>query len=203
MKYLLFFIFMIISKDSYSQDVFVFNSRYNKEVQKQLIEYGFKSMNILTVGNIDPNRTNQVDEEKVKQFLSRFFPNKGNPSYLVIDWEEDLYKDLSRSQKSKEFARAVEEYIRLTKIIKEYDKSIKIGIYGLPFRLSPNSKNISFLSKFDRLFEHVDFLCPSLYTLNPIREIGKKKNSSYLIKNLDQVFSYAVRLNKPVIPFVW
>lgn len=201
----LFLILILLSlfKFGFTQQVFVFYDRYSEDTVNELKKNGFSNMTIITRGNIDPKRINEVNDAKVSEFLNKNF-TRNNEFYLVIDWEEQGYRDLRNLQKGNpKFDFAEKQYLKLISIIRAYNSRIKVGIYGLPSRLPVNKKANINQKKFDNLLSNVDFICPSFYTMNPVIEIGSKLNTEYFNENLKQAISYGKRLNKPVLPFVW
>lgn len=203
MKKTVLFLVLIFSVVISRSQTFVFYDRYDQTTKKILKDRGFESMHILTIGNIDPKRTERVDFNVVDNFLRRTF-EKNKTYYLVIDWEEQLYRNIRRYNKNDfRFKQGEKEYINLIKFIKQYNPNIKVGIYGFPTRLPIRKKAPLSQKKFDNLFKHLDFISPSVYTLSPVTEVGEKVNVEYFTENLKQALLYGKRLNKPVFPFLW
>src|SRR5690606_16326726 len=89
-------------------------------------------------------------------------------------------------------------------VIKKTRPNVKVGVYGLPFKFYyPSQRQYNANNKLDVLLEQVDYISPSLYFDYPDMQRGASANRSFLKSNLDYVLSTGIRLNKPVVPFVW
>jgi hypothetical protein len=99
----------------------------------------------------------------------------------------------------------IDKYILIIDTMKKERPDLKFGYYGvLPNRdywspVSNDSKKIAewnrINNRLQRLSEHVDVVCPSLYTFYNNPEGWKK----YALENIKQAKKYG----KPVYPFIW
>ncbi|WP_312903112.1 hypothetical protein [Chryseobacterium taichungense] len=193
--------FCAIILNAQSNTIYFFKNRYNAEVQNFLESRQYKSVELITNSSIVDNK-GKVNEAVVKNNLAKILKSK--PDLLIIDWEKEDFWNLKKKVETNEFINAEAEFIKLIDFIKRLYPSQKLGIYGLPFKVfininaAYNEKN-----KFDRILSKVDVICPSMYFDFLDIEKGRSNNYQYLKNQLNVSLDYGLRLNKPVIPFIW
>jgi len=200
-KFLIIIIIVLVSNSTHSQENYAFFNRYNDSTQKYLKQRYFKSVKLITNSSI-VDENNNINEKTIKQNLKRILLSTDD--LLVIDWEKEDFWNLKLRTDSKEFIKAEKQFIRLIKIIRKNNPNIKIGIYGLPFKVYYNlNASYNEKGKFDKILSLVDVICPSFYFNFTDDIIGKEKNIEIITNQLINCLEYGERLNKPVIPFVW
>lgn len=183
------------------QDHYAFFERYDIKTKDYLNKNNFKSVKILTNSSI-VNKANNIDEQIIKKNLDKILTS--DVELLVIDWEKEDFWNLKKKINQSEFKIAEKKFIELINIIKNYNPNIKLGIYGLPFKVYYNLKpSYNEFGKFDKILSLVDVICPSLYFSFTDATIGEKKSREILSNQLRNSLEYGARLNKPVIPFIW
>ncbi|MNS95349.1 hypothetical protein D3C72_1296050 [compost metagenome] len=153
---------------------------------------------------IDPKKTGRVDKELFVKSINRYYcPDSLANGILCIDLENEAYSNLFKfDSESAEFREASEQFIWMIKTIKKMCPNMKVGVYALPYRTyhtSPKSDK----NKLDVILSLCDYIFPSLYTMYPDRQIKKSRNEKYLKENLESALEYGIRLNMPVVPFMW
>ncbi|MBF4465675.1 hypothetical protein [Flavobacterium sp. LC2016-12] len=201
-------ILVLFSGNIFSQvnsgfNIFYSRSSYTLETQKLMVgQNNFKQYNLMLQIHIDPKNTGKVDQEVFIRSVKGFFPDSTSSGILCIDLENQAYKNLYNYDiNTPEFKEASALFIWMLKKVKEIRPNVKVGFYGIPFReYYTNKKNTS---KLDVILSGVDYIFPSLYTMYPDKQIGKSRNEKYLKDNLQVALEFGIRLNKPVVPFVW
>lgn len=195
----------IVKKQSYNIPIYMMLSRYGQGTIDQLLESGIQSGRLLTASNIDPKNTNKFDERIVKAFVDKAVSNKDDAGIFIIDWEKQLYDDLKLAASNKKFIAAEKEYVRLIKYIKSLRPNLRVGVYGLPFRVyESKTRNINGDGlKFTGILKHCDIITPSFYFMQTDEEVGKDKNLLIFKNNTEISLEYGAELNKPVVPFIW
>lgn len=177
----------------------------NQHSQLYKAKYNYKYCQFIGQVNIDPDNSQQNDYEKIKAKLLSYYPNRSDAGFLTIDLENKSYNDvlsLFADKGSKE--RAVAQFTDLINYIRTFRPNVKLGVYGLPPRVLNNrlvSKNLN--ADILTILSKCDFISPSLYILKPAKETGIANNDAYMDANLNLVFRYSEKLNKPVIPYIW
>lgn len=177
--------------------------RYNASLNS-IIAYNnnFVNYKLMVGAFIDPKKTGYVDKEVFIKSISFFFPNSKSSGILCIDLENTIYHNLYKfGINSTEFREASQLFIWMLQTVKKIRPEVKVGFYGIPFRAYYANKNNT--SKLDVILSKVDYIFPSLYTMYPNKQIGKARNEKYLKDNLEIALDFGVRLNKPVVPFLW
>lgn len=184
---------------------YTFYDRYDHETKSYLKNNGYVEATLITPFYIDPHKKNKAELVYVKRFIERTFPEKNQSGVCVVNWEDKPYQDMINFKKSdKSFIQASAEFEKVVSYIKELRPNLKVGVYGFPVRVvSEGMEKLSADNKFDALFRVCDFISPSLYLMYTDEEKGHEWNLNYFSRNLDLAKSYAKRLGKPVIPFVW
>lgn len=186
--------------------IYVNKGRFNEKVRSYFTSHDvFDEIRLLKGHQIDPKKRGIIDIHRVERHLVEMYPNKNAQGVLVIDLENKLYLDLKDSYPgTREFENALEEFQSLVSFIKELRPGLRVGFYGLPFRVYYDHQYVRNVdAKLDRILQLADIIFPSLYIMYPDRQKGVKSNLLYLERNLIIAFEYAARLQKPVIPFVW
>lgn len=180
------------------------SQRYTQTLQQELdLKPSFKKYNLMLEYQIDPNKTGSIDKDIFLKNLKNFFPNTSSEGVLCIDLENKVFDDLIKFDESTiEFKRAKETFIWMIKRSKIMFPNVRVGIYGLPLR-DYYFKTIKDYRKFDSILVLTDIIFPSLYTMYPDSQFGRVRNEKYLKDNLVIALELGIRLNKPVIPFVW
>lgn len=175
----------------------------------------FKKNNIqiaelLTIGGIidmgNPEEDDKISPSNIRGYLKKNFPDENSTGRVVLNWETRAFKDLRDYPKSdRRYKDAEGEWKAMIKIIRQERPHLKIGIYGIPFRVwgSWQRMNYNPQGKFDDLLSLVDFLSPGVYIQFPDEEVGHERNLKYIQDNLDIALAYGKSLGKPVYPFVW
>ena len=177
---------------------------YDETTKKLLRAKGVEDYTILMRAHIDPKNTGDFDENIFVNSIHKFFPNEKDNSLLCLDLENKLFEDLKKEKGNPEYKHAIERFIKMVSLAKKLRPHLKIGIYGLPFRVFWEHTRVwNEGGKLDPLLQNCDVIFPSLYVLYPAKEIGLKKNLLYLEENLQCALEVGARLKKPVIPFIW
>ncbi len=177
---------------------------YDKSIRAALDENKqFESYYLITPGYFDKNGDNEIEVELLERTLTAWFPDKNDDSYLVIDWEKQYFKDLKDElASSPAFLKAKNGFIELIEHIRIIRPNLKLAIYGVPYRFNYDFQRVKDNQKFDSLLLHCDFIAPSLYI--PFEEPrNSSRNKSFLANNLKDAIEISLRIDKPVIPFVW
>ncbi|PUZ26258.1 hypothetical protein DCC81_18715 [Chitinophaga parva] len=166
---------------------------------------------IIYEGSIDPQRVHQVNADSLRAAITRAFPDPQQGGIGVLDIESAPYSTMRKADRgSADFNSAVNDYfIKAIRIAKATRPNVYWGFYGLPYnnfaRNSAGSWDAT-CQKLSPLFQEADILFPSLYERNSRFLTGADLNSD----NADNVqgfmqhiLSFAVRINKPVMPFIW
>ncbi|HMG82327.1 MAG TPA: hypothetical protein VK559_04785, partial [Ferruginibacter sp.] len=210
-KAVIFVISLLLSFKCFSQtsgndsfNIYVFQNRYtNDDYFRQ--HSVFKFYQFLNQGTIDPNKKSEINEKSIQTALARLYPNNDDQGFLSVDLENDTFNNLRLyTPGDPRFNNSIEQFAKLISIIKSFRPNVKVGIYGLPYRIYYPGQNVQNENqKLDRVLSLYDFISPSLYILYPDKEKGSNANVNYLKLNLQTALEYGKRLNKPVIPFVW
>lgn len=208
--WLILFLYVGVSGQAFSQEIrdfniYIFNKRYNSDVQKKVGELkGVKGMDLISGYMIDPKKNGGIDLESVNKYVTKIYPNKNDGGLLCINLENKLYQNLkSNNTNTAKFKESITSFVSMLSYIKNLRPNVKIGIYGLPFRTFGASQVVADYNKLDPILKMCDYIFPSLYIIYPDKQISQKKNDDYFIQNLDAAFRYSERLKKPVLPFVW
>lgn len=197
-----------------TKPIYVINSRYNEQLNDLIktSDIDFREIKILVNYQlVNSNNSNVVDYNRVEMWINKLFPNENDEGVLCVDLENKYYEDLkgnnitrAKMVGSSEFDEAINEFVKLAKFIKQKRPNIKMGFYGMPFKLFEKSElRESAHQNLDPILEVTDIIFPSYYLPYPAKTKGIEANYEFLKTNLDQTFSYADRLNKPVITLFW
>ncbi|MDV7187796.1 hypothetical protein R3X25_10930 [Lutibacter sp. TH_r2] len=204
----IYVLFLLTSLNVFSQNTFSIYYKkniYNEETNKYLeTNKNFKSYNILIQHFIDPKNEGIINLEKVERYLIKTFPNKNEGGVLCINLENQIFKNLRDNNCGKKYRKAVSDFKKLIKLIKNIRPNFQVGIYGLPFRTYYKSQfKWNENRKLDPILKLTDIIFPSLYIFYPDIDGNWTNTNNYLERNLNTAFSYAQRLDKVVIPFMW
>ena len=207
--YFILILFLFVQTNVFSQinsdfQIFYTPNKYTVSLQNLLLKQNnFKEYRLMLGLHIDPKSTGIVDKELFVKHIFNFYPDPNVMAVLCIDLENEAYTSLFKFDKGTvEFKEAKDQFIWMIKTVKAMRPNVKVGIYGLPLRTYyANSKSTS--NKLDEILSASDYIFPSLYTMYPNSQIGKSRNEKYLTENLESALDYGVRLNKPVVPFIW
>lgn len=206
--YLKLLVLVLLSVNAFSQvkqdfSIFYSRSNYTIETQKLLGEQpNFKQYVLMVQAHIDPKNSGKVDKQIFIQSTRKFFPDSLSTGVLCIDLENKAYQNLyNYDSNTPEFKEASDLFLWMLNKVKEIRPNIQVGFYGIPFREYYANKNNT--QKLDVILSKVDYIFPSLYTMYPDKQIGKSRNEKYLKDNLQVALEFGIRLNKPVVPFVW
>ena len=158
--------------------------------------------------NLDSNNDGVVEDEKLRDWLKRTFPNPNTKGYGVLDLEGKAEKTLHHKPKgSNEFNKALTEFLRALTIAQKERPNIKWGFYGLPFRDYWNRDNgwHEDNAKIEVIFQQSDVIYPSIYDFFKSADIPKHRvrDSLYVSDNVKEALKYGEKYNKPVLPFIW
>lgn len=186
-------------------DIYMMYNRYSTQTRNELKKRGVQPFVLIASSTIDPDNTNKFDSVSVRNFLDKAFPDKNHSEIFVVDWEKELYDWLKLPATDKRFVIAQNEFARLVSFIRALRPNLKIGIYGLPFRVYADKiRNINGPDfKFKKVLDVCDFVAPSFYFMYLDEEIGKNKHDLIFRNNIELSLEYGEILDKPVIPFIW
>ncbi|WP_339698162.1 hypothetical protein [uncultured Marixanthomonas sp.] len=204
--FLLFYCFSYSQYQKSDFNIYVFKSRYSEEGKSFINEQPYLSeIKLLGGYMIDPHKKGTINLESVDKHLKKLFPKPNDEGVLCVNLENRYYDNIRNYDVThRKYKEAIQEFKKLINFIRIRRPNVKLGIYGLPYRTYYKSQtkwNVG--TKLDAILSEVDYIFPSLYVLYPDKEKGEKANNIYWNKNLDTAFSYADRLDKKVIPFVW
>jgi hypothetical protein len=193
------------SINSYHLPIYMLVNRYTDEYRRQLEENSVQPFILLTSSTIDPEDNNSINKKSINSFIMRAIPDSLTRALLIIDWEKDLYDYLKLPESNPKFKEAERAYIELIKYVLKLRPNLKIGVYGLPFRVYEkkirdiNGNNF----KFSKILKHTHFITPSFYFMHVDAEKGEETNDLILKNNLEVAFEYGDKINKPIMPFIW
>lgn len=180
--------------------------KVNKDFSNYMNIHDFKTTTRLSMGMIDKNRDGVAELEVIKRYINKVYPNKDDSGLCVVDWEGVAIKQLKAFAKdTTQHPEQINEYIKVVKTIKEMRPNVKVGVYGIPFRMWAYKQLKNNPYKYENLFPLLkisDFISPSVYHLYADSETPKHKNRLYFRKNIIIALKLGSKLNKPVIPYV-
>ena len=203
--------FLFLSTQVYGQvagsfGIYNIPSRFGAVPMEYFKNNGFETnIKVMVETTITSNGT-EANLSSVRAWLTKYYPGATNTGWLILDWETGPYDALRDYPKgSPQFVKAENEMLKLINDIKDFRPNVKVSIYQMPFRASSPVYNDLFneTGKFDNIFARLDFICPSIYIINPDEEVGHTSNIDYIKFNLDVSLPLGKKFNKPVIPFFW
>lgn len=208
MIYRLLIICILFSVSGFSQNfnIYTFKGRYNAETEQYFKNHKiFKRYNLLSLGNVDPKKTGNVDFAVLKKSIEKLYPNNSDEGFLNVDIENEWFKNLKNyNPEDEEYKTASGKFVSILKYIKKLRPNVKLGVYGIPFRFNyDKQKRANYNKTYSEIFEYCDYISPSLYVSFTEKEKGKDFNYNFLKQNMNLAFSISKKLNKPVIPFFW
>ncbi|WP_298741186.1 hypothetical protein [uncultured Chitinophaga sp.] len=184
--------------------IYIFPGYYTSKVRGYLLQNNCAEAHLLTYKGIDPDKDQQVDEDAIRKAAAEFYPGKDDGGLFIIDWEAQPFKDLREyDANDPRFKAAEAKYLQVVNTLKAFRPQLKVGIYGIPFRVLQAGQLKQSSTKLDRLLSRCDVITPSLYIMRTDEEVGQQRNLNYLKQNVDLALSFGSRLKKPVAPFVW
>lgn len=186
-------------------ELYVFKSptMFNQNTLEYFIKQDIKAAKLMTSSGFNP-KGKGIDSSNIVRYMKFFYPDTASSGTCVIDWEDSTFYNLRLDKSSVSFNSAVDSFTKVLKIMKQARPYVKVGIFDLPFDVFyPTADIYNKNNKFDKLFEYCDFIAPEIFIDFPDKEIGHKRNITYIQHNLDVALQYGRRLKKPVIPFIW
>jgi len=126
MKLISFCFFILVGVNIYSQNsknIYLRFNLYDYQTVNQLKE-NYNPYFILTPSYIDSNNDNEIEYDLVKKTIIKWFPNVRDSSYLIIDWERQLFKNLKKFASSGDkFINAENSFVEFISYIKKLDQS--------------------------------------------------------------------------------
>lgn len=202
-------IFFLFANMSFSQtkNIYILKHRYNQKVRNSIDKsnISFKDIYVMTSHKVDPKKNGNINYNEVDKYLNKWFPEKNTEGVLCLDLENKSFKDIrDNTANNQKYKKGIESFVKLIKYIRLSRPNLKLGVYGMPFRMHSKShvkRNGN--KKLDPVLKLTDYIFPSIYVFYPAKQKGIKYNIDYFDNNLNMSFEYAERLNKKVVPFVW
>jgi len=213
MREILVMTFILFVTNTFSQEnkIYVFKDRYNKSEQKYIENdpSRFSEIKVMTANSLLTNR--KIDYRKVEESLQVMYPSNNATGVLCIDLENDAFKHLKghninrvKKMTDAQFEKAKNDFIELIRFIKNKRPKLQVGYFELPFRIFKESEQRpGSTTLLDDILKEADIIMPSLYIPYPASHVGVDANLKFLDINLKFALQCGVRLNKPVLPFVW
>lgn len=186
-------------------NIYVFTHRYDETGKKYIEETSdFQTIKLLGGYMIDPKKKGVIEMESVKKHLDQLFLNKDESGAICVNLENKYIQNLKKKDIGYEmFKETSLEFQELVVYIKGVRPNVELGVYGIPFRMYyPDQKTRNENYKLDPVLRLTDVIFASLYILHLDKQHGTEANDTYFRKNLDVAFSYADRLENPVLPFI-
>lgn len=165
-----------------------------------------KTLKRFTRGFLTRSNNWTVDYDWLKYNIIEAFPSESDEGFLVIDWEGQAINELKTYAKNpKMYPERIKEYIRIVETVKSVRPNIRVGIYGIPFRMWSDRQLAKNPYDYELLFpllKKCDFISPSLYHLYANTEVPQNKNIKYFKINTQIALKLGRVLNKPVIPYI-
>lgn len=159
------------------------------------------------VRNIDSDNDGLIEEEKIRSWIERTFPDRNQEGYGVLDLEGKVERQLHRYPRgSKEFLIAFTEFKKALTLVQELRPRMKWGFYGLPFRdyWNRNEGWYEQNAKIEEIFQQSDVIYPSVYDF--FKTSGGQyqvRDSLYVHENVLEALKYGKKYKKEVLPFIW
>lgn len=186
-------------------NLYVFKSptMFDQSTLNYFKKENIKTAKLMTSSGFNPNGKG-IDSSNIVRYMKFFYPDSASSGACVIDWEDSIFYNLRLDKSSVLFSAAIDSIGKVLKIMKQTRPWVKIGIFDLPFEVFyPTADVYNMNNKFDKLFKYCDFIAPEIFIDFPDKEIGHKRNITFIQHNLDVALQYGHHLNKPVIPFIW
>ena len=180
----------------------------NDFIIRSLRENNIPKMRFLNSGAvIDTKRNGQVDEKKFRSYLEKNRTVFQKDDMFVIDWETQFIGLVGAKKTNKNINDFASKVKAIITIGKEYFPDSKWGVYNLP--MCNYWKRDSIWTKENKdllpVLKHCDVLFPSVYDFyrDDNKYAGKRRDSLYIVGNLELTFQINEQLNLPIYPFVW
>ena len=199
----LFALSQTINKLYENQYVFLNKRKYQGEVLRKINNNPkIKDIQIFTKSTLLTN--DKIDYNKFLKYIESLYPSVNATGTACLDIENILYENIQNYDKNNiNFQYSVDQFIKLIRFFKKNRKNVRIGIYGIPYKITAEKHLKYNTSKLDELLSEVDVIFPSLYLPYSFGESKSSLYSSFLTTNLKTALAYGKRLGKPVIPFTW
>jgi hypothetical protein len=179
---------------------------FGPEVATVFKEANFKRVILINQRRIvNKNDAWLMDPEILKANVLRAIPDPESKAYVVLNWEGPAYLAIQKGPKAEGYERASQQFIAAYKLVKSLRPGTKVGYYGFPIR-KYFKRNEAWRTKnrsLDRFLSSFDVLYPSLYDFYDSSTYRGKKDLNYVRENTEEFIQAGLRLNKPVMPFVW
>jgi hypothetical protein len=173
-----------------------------------------RSNNIGTIAlingsSISSGKRLNMNEQVFGDAVSKAFPDPLMKGIGVLDWEGvEIATFKNKDANDPDFTDALNRLIHVLDVAQRLRPNVSWGYYGLPLRefwnRNNNWKGIS--DKILPLLRKQDVLFPSLYfpyDTRSLRGSVAAVSSNYTKDNVHQALALGLKLNKPVMPFVW
>lgn len=185
------------------KNIYVISKKYSPEINDLLEKSNvYKSITVFSPSMIGNN--SEINYKQLSRSLIRNFPQVTSGGLLCLDIENEIYEDIRKyNQGTLRFEKAISEFIKMIRFVKRERPNLDVGIYGIPFKITADVHKRNNSAKLDRLLREVDVIFPSLYLPYSFSEPRSKLIEQYLAENLNVALDFGIRLDKPVIPFIW
>lgn len=204
---LFFILFAFTTQQNSNPDfsVYLQENRYDAAVSHMVsTSSNFQYYKYLGEYYIDRERKGIIDYKYVDQGIANLFPQQDQSGFLCLNIENSIYQNLKKYNPGQiQFDKSEKQLIDFIKYVKHQRVNIKVGIYGLPSNFYWKNIDEKYPNKFDKLLKEVDYISPHLYIHYSENQYGLQNNIKYIRQNLAVSLDYGLRLNKPVIPYVW
>jgi hypothetical protein len=160
------------------------------------------------IGGADISSGNKLNLNTVTlaNAIKRAFPDSLMQGLGALDWEGDELKILrNETTNAAVYKNTLNTMMSVLDFAQKLRPKVLWGFYGLPYRefWKRNSDWRKSGEKLMPLLDKQDILYPSVYLLYNPQSVAGMGNSNYLEDNIQQALSLGIKLNKPVLPFVW
>lgn len=176
------------------------------ELKQDFSEQGFNQLLLINQRRIvNENDEWSIDENRLTKFVNERISNYKSNEYVVLNWEGEVYKAIRKGPDSPDFIRASELFIKAYDIVKKIRPYTRVGYYGFPIReYWKRDDNWKLRNRtLDDFLSHFDVLYPSLYDFYDSGTYQGKGDLAYVHDNVQEALLMGIRLNKPVLPFIW
>jgi hypothetical protein len=196
-----------------------FGKLYSKPTQKLLFcsENGIQD-NFINRNNLQknyviyqnffiPDGSSSFSKVLMKKSLDRIIPDKNQSGYAALDWEGIPYNILHGTQKvsEQEYNAVLNAFIATIRYAKQLRPNIKWSFFGIPTKLYLPYQvgNEQWATNLMPLLRNLDFFDPCLYLQNANETLSETDTKYYAASYLHYSLELAVKMNKPIFPFVW
>jgi hypothetical protein len=173
-----------------------------KDVMKK---YGIQHTMVFDGRYIDPNQTGRIDSLVLVKSIAEYFPSPKATGMAVLDLEDENYRAIRLTPGVKVDTKfAVNEFIRMVRIAKNFRPGIKWGVYNVPYNTyyEKTDEWVNQDRHLEELLKLVDVFTPSLYDFYP-ESTSFADDKKYFNDNIQMILRLAKKYNKEVIPFIW